>query len=166
METETATADLPGPRATTGRLAPISAPPHKPLSPPCLIHHHRRINRQASQVHKCKSIPSLPRPRCSVSPYPSCPNQFSPQHLTLPSSCGQQHASTSTRGMGPGACRVFLSALHRSPDVPAVVLGSFLAIDMAASLMSFDVPPLYPLHQQPTLNDSPGYPRSLILWLV
>jgi hypothetical protein len=51
---ETATADLPDPRSTAGRFAPISAPPHKPLSPPCPIHHIHR--RKSTKHRKCRSI--------------------------------------------------------------------------------------------------------------
>ena len=78
----------------------------------------------------------LPSPRWRLSPHPSCPLEFRPQHLTLPSSCGQQPASLYTRGMGPDACRVLLSALHRSLHVSAAVLGLYLARATAAADMN------------------------------
>jgi len=74
-----------------------------------------------------RCVPLLPSPRWRVSPYPSCPLELSPQHLTLPSSCVQQQASSCNRRMGSDACRVFFSALHRSLHVSAAVLGLCVA---------------------------------------
>ena len=85
----------------------------------------------------------LPAPRSNVSPYPSCPCPLKPQHLTLPSSCGQQQASTCTQRMGQGGCRVFRSAMHRFPAGPAAVLASFLA--RATATVQFTCPSLFHL---------------------
>ena len=62
--------------------------------------------------------------RFGVTPNPSCPKSFLPQHLTLPSSCIQEQASR-TRRMGLGAAplrevrshlyRTFLAWLEQDP---------------------------------------------------
>ena len=47
-------------------------------------------------------LPLLPSPRLDVSPYPSCPTPFQPQHLTLLSSCVQHtHNSSGKWGRVP-----------------------------------------------------------------
>ena len=109
-------------------LSRSPAPSHQPPS-----------IRSASPSQRRK-LPLLPSPRGCVSPYPSSPCPFSPQHLTVPSSCGQHQASTSTRWTGLGACRV--------------LNGSFLARAMTAAHMSFVVPPRWRPHPHPTSNDT------------
>ena len=116
---------------------------------------HQPLSITSASPSQRWGLPLLPSPRIDMSPYPSCPTQFRPQHLTLSSSCGQQQASASTRGTGPGACRVLISARFRPPDVSEAVLGLFLARAMASAHVSFAVPPRWPLHPQPTPNDSP-----------
>ena len=106
----------------------ICAPAHASVTvlfhPPPPTHPTPSIKR-ASQSQRL-GLPLLPSPRCSLSPCPSCPFQLAPQHLTLPSSCGQLQASTSSRRMRPVVLGVLLSTLLRSLDVSAAVLGSFL----------------------------------------
>ena len=64
-------------------LTALSHPPHPPPQ-----------NNQTSQVHvhRARGLPLLPSPRLDVSPIPSCPWLFLPQHFTLPSSCVEQQA--------------------------------------------------------------------------
>ena len=99
--TETATADLPVPKATAGRNSPISAAPNTQVTAlsdfPPPTHQSPSITRASRPQGRC--LPLLVSPRSDVSPYPSCPYWFKPQHLTLPSSCVQQQASTYTRKM-------------------------------------------------------------------
>jgi hypothetical protein len=102
---------------------------------------HQPPSMTSASPSQRRKLPLLPSPRGCVSPYPSSPCPFSPQHLTVPSSCGQHQASTSTRWTGLGACRV--------------LMGSSLARGMTTAHMSFVVPPRWPLHPQPTSNDSP-----------
>jgi len=120
--------DSRSPRSKFDRreVVPHLCDPATRQSPPCPIHHLRRINHQSSQVHagpsQGRGLPLLSSPRSDVSPYPSCPYEFEPQHLALPSSCVRQQASTRTRMMEADACMVFSSASHHSRQELAVVL--------------------------------------------
>ena len=129
------------PHLCTPAHASVTASSHPP--PPV----HQPPSSTSAGQSQLWGLPSLPPPRSDVSPYPSCALQLLPQHLTLPSSCDQHQASTSTWTMGLGACRVLLSARHHFPDVPEALLGPFLARFTVIGHMSFASPPLLPLIQ-------------------
>ena len=86
-----ATAVLPSPRSTEGSLAPISA--------------REKQEQQSEDVGPaCVTVvglggqgPLAAPPRFELSPSPSCPESFRPQHLRVASSCGKKQPRITNR---------------------------------------------------------------------
>ena len=79
-----ATAFPPVPRPTAGRFVPISADQKQE---PGVSTHVVRARARSAVVGLAGQGPLALSPRLPKSPSPSCPWSFSPQHLTVASSC-------------------------------------------------------------------------------